>query len=140
MGSRKLYQMTLRSFPNLKFDHFKILSFFVCLFVCNLTLVLGCLPDRVRNFRDSTEATVWEGTEDQLISLLILLALSGSPVFMGLMGHAGWMSQGELTPHPFPMSREGLPEQWAKGSPFPRGMSPHHAGGPLPGGQVLRHY
>ena len=34
-------------------------------------------------------ATVGNGIQDRLISLIILLALSGSPVFLGLMGHAG---------------------------------------------------
>lgn len=83
-------------------------------------------------------ATLGNGNQDQLISLIVLLAFSGSPLFLRLMGHAGWISQEELTPHPFPVSKKGLPYQWAKACPFPSGMASHHLS-PVPGGQDLRH-
>lgn len=78
------------------------------------------------------------GTQDQLISLILPRALSGPPVFLGLMGHAGWISQEELTPHPLPISRQGFPGQWAKGSPVPSRCHPTVLGPPR-GGQDLRH-
>lgn len=88
----------------------------------NLTLVLNCLWERVRYFRPRVMvgiATLGNGNQDQLISPIVLLAFSGSPLFLRLMGHAGWISQEELTPHPFPISKKGLPYQWAKACPFP---------------------
>lgn len=73
------------------------------------------------------------GTQDQQISLIVLLALSESPLFLGLMGHEGWISQEELTPHPLTIDRKSLPYSGPKHAHFPVGWYLAILG-PLPGG------
>lgn len=63
------------------------------------------------------------GTQDRLISLIVLLALSGSLAFLGLMFHTGWISQEELTP--IPHEQKGLSRPVGQSMPISQwnGMS-----------------
>lgn len=83
-------------------------------------------------------ATLRNENQDQLISLIVLLAFSGSPLFLRLMGHAGWISQEELTPHPFSISK-GLAIPMGQSMPISLNRMASHDLSPLPDGQELRH-
>lgn len=63
------------------------------------------------------------GTQDRLIRLIVLLALSGSLAFLGLIFHTGWISQEELTP--IPHEQKGLSRPVGQSMPISQwnGMS-----------------